>query len=438
MGLLDATPLAGFFYDPTNDKRRAKQALEESDQSFRDLVTPDYTPVDYTGPEEARDIRVDPIAVERAGPSAYGDISVDPSLRASQSAQLAALENLRQSGGFNNTDKANLATIANQEASKEKAQRDAIMQQSQMRGNAGGGMALMAMLNANQAATNRMSQRGLDVAGMAQDRALKAGDSAANLSGNMQKQDFDRAAQVAGARDAVARFNAQMGNQGNQFNQQQNMQMQQANQQKQQGVYNQRAQADQSAQNMNRFTQPQAEYAAKRDKAQGMAGNAQNKAKFYNDQIAQGRTAQGQMWGGALQAGAGIYGDSLVAGAIKNGNAASGGAQGYGSTFKGSPGGNDYAAMESGNYDGYQPYKPGRSNYVEMAYGGEVPGEAGFYGDSPMNDTVDARLSPGEVVVPRSMTDERPEQIGEFVQNARDPRQAKLDALQRLRNGGMR
>ena len=73
-----------------------------------------------------------------------------------------------------------------------------------------------------------------------------------------------------------------------------------------------------------------------------------------------------------------------------------------------------------------------------MAYGGEVPGEAGFYGDSPMNDTVDARLSPGEVVVPRSMTDERPEQIGEFVQNARDPRQAKLDALQRLRNGGMR
>lgn len=437
MSLLDSTPLSGFFYDPTNDKRKARQAMDEANQSFNELTPPEFSEVDYSGPAEAGDVRVNPVAIERAGQTAYDGINVDPSYKASQVAQLNALQQLRDSGGFNAADRANLSKISAEEAAREQSQRGAIMQGAQARGMASNSNSLMAMLNANQAATNRMSQRNLDIVGMGQDRALKAGDSAANLAGNMGKQDFDRAAQVAGARDAVAKFNAQMGNQGSQFNQQQNMQAQQANQQKTQGVYNQRSQADQSAQTMNRFTQPQAEYNAKLGKAQGVANNANNKANWYGDQISQGRTAQGQMWGGALQAGAGLYSGALsgAAGAASQGTT---GGQGYGSTFKGSPAGNDYTSMENGTFNSYEPYKPGRSNYVEMAYGGEVPGEADYYGDSPLNDTVDARLSPGEVVVPRSMTQAAPEQIGEYVQSARDPRQAKLDALHRLKNGGFR
>ena len=37
-----------------------------------------------------------------------------------------------------------------------------------------------------------------------------------------------------------------------------------------------------------------------------------------------------------------------------------------------------------------------------MAYGGEVDGEPKVKGDHPVNDTVPAKLSPGEIVVPRS------------------------------------
>lgn len=40
---------------------------------------------------------------------------------------------------------------------------------------------------------------------------------------------------------------------------------------------------------------------------------------------------------------------------------------------------------------------------MTMKQGGSVPGKAEVKGDSPENDTVDAKLSPGEVVIPRSV-----------------------------------
>jgi len=39
-----------------------------------------------------------------------------------------------------------------------------------------------------------------------------------------------------------------------------------------------------------------------------------------------------------------------------------------------------------------------------LSDGGEVPGEAKFGGDDPKNDTVDAKLSPDEIVLPRTVT----------------------------------
>ena len=38
------------------------------------------------------------------------------------------------------------------------------------------------------------------------------------------------------------------------------------------------------------------------------------------------------------------------------------------------------------------------------AGGGQVPGKAQVAGNSPRNDTVPARVSPGEIVLPRSVT----------------------------------
>jgi hypothetical protein len=54
---------------------------------------------------------------------------------------------------------------------------------------------------------------------------------------------------------------------------------------------------------------------------------------------------------------------------------------------------------------------------ITMKRGGEVPGTAKVSGDSPKNDIVDAKLSPGEIVIPRSVANAKdaPKKAAEFV-----------------------
>ena len=87
---LDSTPLSGFFYNPKKDNQAAMAGLNQGTQAYNDLVPPSYETVDYTGPQEAQDIRLDPAALERVGPTAMGDVSVDPQYKDQQLAQLAA------------------------------------------------------------------------------------------------------------------------------------------------------------------------------------------------------------------------------------------------------------------------------------------------------------------------------------------------------------
>ncbi len=53
----------------------------------------------------------------------------------------------------------------------------------------------------------------------------------------------------------------------------------------------------------------------------------------------------------------------------------------------------------------------------DMKRGGNVPGQARFSGDTEKNDTVPAMLSPGEVVIPRSIVNspDAPERSARFV-----------------------
>lgn len=48
---------------------------------------------------------------------------------------------------------------------------------------------------------------------------------------------------------------------------------------------------------------------------------------------------------------------------------------------------------------------------MALAQGGTVPGQAYFNGDDVKNDTVDAKLSPGEIVIPRSAAKDREKAI---------------------------
>ncbi len=59
----------------------------------------------------------------------------------------------------------------------------------------------------------------------------------------------------------------------------------------------------------------------------------------------------------------------------------------------------------------------GWGKVIMKADGGPVPGKAQVNGDHPKNDTVPAMLSPGELVIPRSVVAQGPEAIMKFAQD---------------------
>lgn len=90
-----------------------------------------------------------------------------------------------------------------------------------------------------------------------------------------------------------------------------------------------------------------------------------------------------------------------------------------------------------------------------MSPGGTVPGRAPAAGDSYANDTVPAMLSPGEIVIPRSIAQgpNAPDRAAEFVEHIRatsKPEKGygrvlatqrelaqRLERLERMAMGGM-
>ncbi len=142
-----------------------------------------------------------------ADPSAMTSISTDPALKDAQSNALKSLQDLSK-GGLSLQDKADLSRISTDEGTKARGARDAVLQNAAARGAGGGGLELLNQMKANQDAATNTSQRDLDVAGGAQQRALAALAGAGNLAGNIQNQDFNQKAQVAGAQDAISKFNA--------------------------------------------------------------------------------------------------------------------------------------------------------------------------------------------------------------------------------------
>jgi hypothetical protein len=257
---------------------------------------------------------------------------------------------------MNAADRANLARISNEEAAKEQSQRGAIMQGAQAKGMGGSNLTLMQMLQAQQGAANRQSQRDLDVAGMAQDRALQAGGQASTLAGNMSQQDFNQQAQVAAARDAAAKFNSQQFGQTSQYNVGNQLRADMGNQSKTQGVYDKLATAKMEQERQNKFVSPQAQFQAGATKAGGISNAGQASAKYYGDREDTAKKAQSGLWGGA----AGLAEQGLKS--IPWGS------------FGGDSGGDPNAASRSGS--AYSPRSTPASDYVSADSGGTDPGYA--------------------------------------------------------------
>jgi len=178
---------------------------------YSDLKTPDSRDMEIQleelvqqgvlTPEEAQTITL--------GDSEMKGITLDPKLKQAQMAALASLENISDQGGMNLTDRSNLNQIAAEENTRARGQREAILQNAQARGLGGSGLELMSQMQNQQDAATRTSQRDMDISAMAQQRALEAIMGQGQMAGQIGAQDFNQQAQVAGAQDAISKFNAQ-------------------------------------------------------------------------------------------------------------------------------------------------------------------------------------------------------------------------------------
>jgi hypothetical protein len=239
------------------------------------------------------------------------------------------------------------------------------------RGLGGSGLDFMARQQAAQDAYEMEALAGLEKAAMSQEGKRQATAQMGALAGQMGDRDFSKRAQVAQAQDVINRFNTGNDVQRRQFNNQMKNDAMRFNMQGRQGV------ANNNIQNKNNFA---ADSMGARQGLAQLQYNASVEEKNRREAAKRERERQRKGQLGAVLG---------VGGAIAGG-------------YYGGPEG---AAV------GYQA---GNAFGQSFAYGGEVKGQAVVPGDDPMNDTVQASLSPGEVVIPRSIADD-PQAAGEFV-----------------------
>lgn len=142
------------------------------------------------------------------GPSAMEGISTDPRLKQAQLAALSKLQNIGDAGGRDAQFMADNARITNDVNANLKGNTDAIAQNLATRGLSGGLSELVQKNMAAQNSANLHSQQEMDINAAAQKRALDAILQSGQLGGQIQNQDFAQKAQVAGATDAISKFNA--------------------------------------------------------------------------------------------------------------------------------------------------------------------------------------------------------------------------------------
>lgn len=344
--------VTGRLFSKDEDKK-AQDALNRAAEQFAGVEVPELQDLDleefvYEGDVDPRLIQRGPdvnyqninanlMKAALAGDTEMKNISIDPRLRDAQMSALAQLTEIAEAGGLTAEDQANLSRIQSQTAQADRGRREAILQNMAARGMGGSGNELLAQLQSSQAATDRQAQEGLDVAAMAQRRALEAMMQSGNMGGQIRGQDFGEQSATAQAQDAINRFNAANQTSANQFNANSLNNMGQFNAQNQlqtalhnnnqaydaltrntaaqnqmavgnrdarQNVRNNNTEVRNREETYNKVDKPQNTFQNRMQKAGGQAGVLSNQAGYWGDQANSARAGWGNMIQGGAQIGA--------------------------------------------------------------------------------------------------------------------------------------
>jgi len=362
-----------------NKSQGATNALNDARKAFENIPVP--TVADLTLPELQQYVQAGILTPAQAQAvlvqgNAYNDIKVDPSTTEAETDALNKIKGVSEGGGMTDEMKAQLTSALDQVATNTHGTNAAISDQFAQKGIPSSLMAEAAMRDEAGNDARNANLTATQAAGQAEANAIAAMMNEGNLASTMHGQQYSEAANKANAENALRQWNAGTGTAVNEAN---------ANRNQAANVYNTTTKqnvADSNTGLANKRTEynaaiPETIFGNQITKAGGIAGADQAQAKLQQE--------QGQQNAG------------IISGAI---NTATG-------SFGKMP-----TAQTSTPPPGYNPSMT--EDMLPAAHGAIVPGRPSVPGDSPVNDTVHARLSPGEVVVPRSIAP-HPEAVKRFV-----------------------
>lgn len=360
------------------------------------------------------------IAVAEQGPSEYTNISLDPATRAAQMSALQQYMDIANAGGLDAESKLALQQIIDQANAQSRGAQGAIMNEAQAMGQGGGDFALTQRAIAAQGASNNAATQGMQAAAIAEANKRAALDAMARIGGGVNAADWAQAAEAARAGDVINATNTGARNTAN---------LQDVANKIQTGEFNvgtaQNVNAANTAAGQNKVyynaALPQQRFNNELAKASGIAGVSGNQATAAQNAQNADTAFMGSLLGTAGTIGATALGGP-AAGAMTNSmigpSRQVGTAPGIGpittpkNVMQYKPVG--YA---KGGYTCYADGGVAHDHSICMKLGGHVEGEAQVPGDSEKNDTIPAMLSPGELVIPRSVP-KTGEAMEEFARNA--------------------
>jgi len=313
------------------------------------------------------------MAAAQAAPSALNNENLSNIPVATMQQILAQEQNIANSNGMTPQEQAQIAQAEQAVNENTAGQRGAIAQQF-----AGQGVPQSLISAALQNGTvgqnaQQAYQNALQGQAGASNNALTAMNNAGSLAGTMNTQQQNQANTVAAANNALNQYNASNTQQANAANQATQQAANTYNTTNAQNLANQNVTGQQTVQEQNQVNAPLESAGLQLQQSGQEAGVGENQA--------QNATQAGQQM-------AGLIGSGLQAG---------GGAIG--------------AAIAAADGGVIPPNIP-PTNFKS---GGNVHGQAMHPGNDKRNDTVPALLSPGELVIPRTVV-QQPNRLGSFLQ----------------------
>jgi hypothetical protein len=425
----------------------ADQMRQKALDAFNSVKTPELSALQVQLDKYVQTGQITPEQAEASllNSNAFNDIKSDPEATGAQKTALQQLQSI-STEGLTAIDKAKIQDITNATNTMAKGRKEAVLQNARERGIGGSGLELTGQLTGEQEAADRASAAGTQVAADAQARALQAIMSSGQLGGQIEQQQYGEQANKAQAQNAIDEFNAKAQASANLENVRAANAAQAQNLAEKQRVSDVNTQTG-NAQTMYNAQQNQQIYEDQLKKAAGQAGIYQNWGNAAQTQKDKEYAADVGLTTGLIKGGATLAGSALagpVGGAAMAGTTSQ--SDQFGKVYKPTDkemgfakGGEVSSCMAEGgevsmDKDEFEKehrrlldilHQGTREEQVEEAAnqkeemkekgiedfrsGGEVPGQAPYSGDDKRNDIVNAKLSPGEVVVPRSAVNDSDE-----------------------------